>query len=297
MLTRRRWLALGAATLATLARGARSATSPGEVIDPRPTLAVTLNGRGPFRLIADSAAQGLALSRAVAETLKLPEAAQSVAIIGSTGSVPRGARQAERLDAGALHWSGTPAAILDRHALIEADGILGLAGLPALVAHYRFRERTALVQARSDTSPPTSLRLPISVRKGDVPAVEMQLRDAAGRTHRLQAVIDTGAERSVGNTALAKLAGPQPSAAAPSRNRTLTGASGETILATDTPIGTLKLDKFEWGATVIATADLPAFQDWGLNATPALLLGIDLLSRLEALSIDHDRREVLLSPP
>lgn len=292
---------MGATTaLAAAIRSVAAGAAFADIVDPRPTIAVTINGRGPFRLIADSAAEGIGLSRSVADTLQLPETAQAMTIIGSTGSVPRGARHIEHLDSEDLHWTDRPAAILDRHALPAADGILGLAGLPDLISHYRFHARTASVRARvpasgisATTTPP--MRLPITLRKGGVPVINMQLRDARGRTQRLQAVIDTGAERSVGTAALSKVAGKPSSSATPLRSRTLTGASGETILGTEILIGALRLGAIEWAPTVITCAALPVFRDWGLDAAPALLLGIDLLSHLEALSIDNDRREVLVT--
>jgi hypothetical protein len=45
--------------------------------------------------------------------------------------------------------------------------------------------------------------------------------------------------------------------------------------------------------TVVA-ADAPVFKLWGLESTPAMLVGMDILSQVETLVVDYRRREVEL---
>lgn len=297
MLSRRECMTAGAAALASLFCNRIADAEEASAVDPRPTLAVTINGRGPYRLIADSAAEGIALSRSVADELGLPPSSETVTVVGSTGSAVRPARRVQSIDTGDLHWRDRRATILDRHALALADGILGLAGLPGLVAHYRFGPRTASIQPsgeRDVVDGPTgrpALRLPITLRRGNVPCIDVECRDASGRIFKLVAVVDTGAESSVGNAALARLL-QQSATVAAAGNRPLTGSSGETIIGSDVALTGLRVGTIEWEPTRIRCADLPAFRDWGLDAAPALLMGVDLLARLGELRIDADRREL-----
>ena len=41
-------------------------------------------------------------------------------------------------------------------------------------------------------------------------------------------------------------------------------------------------------------ADAPVFKLWGLENTPAMLVGMDILSQVETLVVDYRRREVEL---
>ena len=285
--TRRRWLFAGSAACAAALRVRGAEEALAAVADPRPTLSVSIDGRGPYRLIADSAAEGLALSRGVADELRLPPAAQPTTIVGSTGSAARGARLASRVDSGDLHWHDVRATILDRHALATADGIIGLASLRGLIARYRLSTRSAEVKARDVAK--NGIRLPMTLRRGVVPSIDLQWRDHDGGRHEIVALIDTGAQMSVGNDALARLAGAAPSDGY-RRTRPLTGSSGETAIGFDAPIQGLRVGAVEWPRHVIAFAALSAFRDAALASVPALLLGVDLLSRFDEISIDSDGR-------
>jgi hypothetical protein len=286
----------GGATLAAAAVAGADLTVAG-LEDPRPTLPVLIDGRGPFHLVADSAAEGLALSRGVADALNLSVANRPTTLIGSTGTALQGARLATHVDSGDLHWSDIPAVILDRHALAIADGIIGLAGLKGLVARYQFASRTAEVRARdpnaasASKSGARSLHLPVTLHSGGIPSIALRCRDVPGKPKTVVALIDTGAEKSVGNANLAALAA-RTAPDQPRRNRTLTGSSGTTVVGFDARIEGLAVESIAWPPTSIAFADLPVFRDLGLEKAPALLLGVDLLGQFGELSVDSQRREV-----
>jgi hypothetical protein len=108
---------------------------------------------------------------------------------------------------------------------------------------------------------------------------------------RLNAIIDTGSEISIGNIAL------RDKLLKSSRNQKVwtvaaTGVTGKTV---DLQLGTireLKLGSVTLGNVPLAFADVPPFTVFGVNDEPALLLGTDLLETFRRVSLDFHSRKV-----
>ena len=106
----------------------------------------------------------------------------------------------------------------------------------------------------------------------------------------LEAVIDTGSEVTIGNSALRERLLPG--------NRKkfvtveVTGVTGVTIPMQMARIGELKLGTITLRNVPIAFADVPPFTVFGLDKEPALLLGTDLLEQFRRVSLDFRKRKV-----
>ncbi len=107
---------------------------------------------------------------------------------------------------------------------------------------------------------------------------------------RLDAIIDTGSEVTVGNLALRdKLL---------RKNRTtirtleLIGVTGEKMKVQLAIIDELQLGPILIRDVPIAFADLPPFKLFGLADQPALLLGTDILENFRRVSLDFKSRKV-----
>jgi len=113
-----------------------------------------------------------------------------------------------------------------------------------------------------------------------------------GRRIRAKAVIDTGAERTLGNLALQ---------AAMNKHRRKKRAPVSAIVHGATPditdgdiqemkeatIGDMTMTNLD-----VIFADFHVFKLWGLDKEPAMLIGMDMLGVLERLVIDYRRNEV-----
>jgi hypothetical protein len=115
------------------------------------------------------------------------------------------------------------------------------------------------------------------------------------------AFIDTGAEVSVGNVALMT--------ALKARNRqlvsrgtmTLTGVTGGEVTGDILPVKRIRLQDLAFTDGTLAIADVPDFSVWKLRQHPALLIGMDYLRQLSAVTIDYRSKEIRfdlsLAPP
>jgi hypothetical protein len=108
---------------------------------------------------------------------------------------------------------------------------------------------------------------------------------------RIQAIIDTGGQRTIGNLAMRDSL---------IRHRTLgrsvqifdvtaESQSGETF-----PSPPIELGAIEIRGALITYGDMHIFERWDLNKEPALLIGMDVLGLSEVLIIDYRRRELQL---
>jgi hypothetical protein len=110
---------------------------------------------------------------------------------------------------------------------------------------------------------------------------------------RGRAIIDTGAERTLGNPELqrrlAQLPGSDGEAGRPTQVYGATAAvtSGESRIAPAIRIGEASLDNLE-----ITFADLHVFRYWKLDQVPALMIGMDLLGVVARLVVDYRRAEI-----
>jgi hypothetical protein len=112
-----------------------------------------------------------------------------------------------------------------------------------------------------------------------------------GRRIRAKAVIDTGAERSLGNLTLQNLMNKNRKkrevVSAVVHGATPDIADGDVQEIREATIGDMTLTNLE-----VIFADFHVFKLWGLDQEPALLIGMDMLGVLERLVIDYRRNEV-----
>ena len=149
----------------------------------------------------------------------------------------------------------------------------------------------ASLRSLSRGAAPGFLVVPATLRFGGLLVVDARVGRVRGR-----AIIDTGAERTLGNRALQRelLASREPGAA---RDATLVlGATpdvqdGEARLAPLIRVGEAILESVE-----VTFGDLHVFRVWDLEREPAMLLGMDLLGVAERLVIDYRRAELHIQP-
>jgi hypothetical protein len=129
------------------------------------------------------------------------------------------------------------------------------------------------------------------VVKGQQVSGQLTLVDADIAGLKITAFIDSGAQSTIGNMALRNLAATNHPIGAwyPTPIVSATGQTIEAELA-DLPhlrIGGIKLPNWP-----VAFADLHTFHMWNLVDKPAILIGVDILSRFESVSLDFYRDEV-----
>ena len=250
----------------------------------RLTVQVNVNGRGPYRFLVDSGADTSVVGLRIAHDLQLPLG--TPAILNSTT-----ARQlVDRVRVAELTLGPTTVRNLQLPALSESDvGGDGLIGIDALVQQrllMDFEKRFIKVEDARSYWKSEPGEIVITARRYRGQLILTRVR-ASG--HALDAVVDTGSEVTIGNTAL--------------RNKLLrkghefwsvpaTGVTGVTIPMQMAVIDELQLGPVTLYDIPVAFADVPPFKLFGLANEPALLLGTDLLSTFRRVSLDFRSRKV-----
>jgi hypothetical protein len=180
---------------------------------------------------------------------------------------------------------------LELPALREGDlGGDGLIGIDALVQQrlmMDFDKRVikvedAMIPARFE---PGDIIITARRRRGQLILTQVKTGGI-----RLDAVIDTGSEITIGNSALRdKLLRKNPNQfwTVPA-----TGVTGVTVNLQMARVAELQLGPVTLTDVPIAFADVPPFKLFGLADEPALLLGTDLMGTFRRVSLDFRSRKV-----
>jgi predicted aspartyl protease len=247
---------------------------------------VVINGRGPYRLVLDTGATRSAVIQQVVNSLGIPVTQlASVRVTGVTGSAIVPTVPIDRMEVGELTMDAADLPVV-ADVFGGAQGVLGTEGLGdkrILIdfGHDRvsiMRSKGQLNKAGFETLPLRRLRdhlLSLDVRVGGI---------------RAKAIIDTGAQVSIGNNALrASLArrGLKDVTKEEIEGVTLDIAHGDMMRAPPVEVGGLKFT-----GVYITYGDMYIFDRWQLMNEPVLVLGMDVLGTVDVLVIDYRLREL-----
>lgn len=252
------------------------------------TVRVTVNDQGPYRFMVDSGADRSVMGAGVARQLGLPSIGQ-VTLHGTAGSSVVDTVKVGRLAFGRSDIRDIVVPALPEKYL-GAQGLLGIDALSGQRLMFDFDAKTITVQ---DTRRPPSRAGPNEIvitarrRKGQLIITEARI----GR-QEVHAVIDSGAEVTIGNAAL-RAALFRPGRRAPTVGQaTLISVTGQTIEAELVKIRDLTIGNLTLRNVTIAFVDAPPFANFGLKTTPALLLGTDVLEVFRRVSLDFKNRKI-----
>lgn len=252
---------------------------------------VEINGRGPFRFILDTGANSSALAPDVAEKLGLPATESTVlGVHGVTGMANLPAVRVEKIQAGEIEFEQLAVPVLRSAVFAEADGILGVDGLQDARIEVDFiRDRVTISRSTGRRDRDGALLVRAELRHGGLLLVD-------GKVGRIpvKALIDTGAERSLGNMALYDAIASRSRRPSEVVSTTVAGATPGLVTGTSLRTPTVRIGEARLQNMVVTFGDLHVFKVWGLTEEPALLIGMDLLGTLQRFVVDYPRREFLL---
>ena len=248
---------------------------------------VLINGQGPFRMVLDTGASDSAITAPVAEALGLaPEPSHVVLVQGVAGSAIVPTVRVDTLTVGDLDIASIALPIV-ADALGGAQGVLGTAGFADKRIDIDFRhDRITIARSHGQHAPLGFVILPLE-RSG--PGLLM-VAGAVARV-KVHAVIDTGAERSIGNEALRRALVSRHAQGTPDQIFDVTThvQGGEMFESPPITLGGIEIS----GAR-ITYGEVRIFEHWHLTREPALLIGMDALGLLDELIIDYRLRELQL---
>ena len=249
---------------------------------------VLVNGRGPFAFIIDIGASRSALAPRLATELGLaPDPTRLLSLRGVTGAERVASIQVDQLDAGDIQLRKQRLPVVSRDVFADADGILGVDGFARMCLAADFaHNRISITRNGCPMSRPPWLKVPGRLRADRLFVVNARI----GRTPG-QAVVDTGAESTMGNPALLRALELELRAADPDNAAVIVGATSQSATGSSITAPTMYLGEIGIGKMRVTFGDFEVFRLWKLEATPALVLGMDVLGTVDQLMIDYRRAE------
>lgn len=252
----------------------------------RMTVAVTINGRGPYRFLIDTGAQATVVTARVTDALGLvPSGRATLVAMASRSTVDTIALDGLEF-AGRRFDNLTTPLLRDRN--IAADGIIGLDTLQDLRVVIDFRADSISV-ADVQASDRAGYEIVVRARRK---LGQMIITDARVGGVRTAVIIDTGSWHSLGNRALQRRLRAKQSHAI-----TFTDVAGASLASDVALVGEVRIGRMGLANVPVGFADSPAFAALGLEDTPTLILGIGNLRPFERVAIDFASRRVLFDVP
>lgn len=246
---------------------------------------VLINGRGPFRLVLDTGATRSAVLPRVADSLGIPLAGSStIRVHGVTGSAMVASIAVDRLEVGDLLIGATRLPIV-ADVFGGADGVLGTEALGDKRIHIDFGgDRIEISRSRREHLGAGFSKIPLKLSRGRLLSLEVRIGSV-----RTKAIIDTGAQRTLGNQALREALSRRPR---DWRQEDIVGVTLDVASGDSVPIPPVTLGTVTIRGLHATFTDTFIFEHWQLTREPALLLGMDVLGLMDTLVIDYRMREM-----
>jgi len=261
----------------------------------RMAVPVMIGAQGPFAFLVDTGAERTVISRELASRLELVEGGRlRLATISGPVTTPS-------YRVAALAMTNLTLASFEAPALYGSHiGAAGLLGVDML------QGRRVLIDFRKDI-----MQIGESRRKArpiirDDDAIVVTARNLAGRLilsdariggKRVDVIVDTGAQTSIGNMAMMRLVRERRLNRFDFVPNELTGVNGNTIMAQKTVLRSVNIEGIDVNDLTISFADSHAFRALGLADRPAMLLGMDGLQLFDRIEIDYANKRIIFDIP
>lgn len=254
----------------------------------RLTVPVKIGARGPFQFLIDTGAENTVLSSGVVSTLALPVSGR-VKLTGVAGSEMVDTVEVDQIDLGKRSYYGILAPVLESGD-IGADGIIGLDSLQGQRVQIDFRKGVMAVADARTLGGNRGYEIVVTARRR---SGQLIMTQAQVDGIRVDVVIDTGSDTSIGNRALQR---------ALTRRGTngqaeLQSVTGQSIVADLGYARALRIGEVTFANVRIAYADSPHFEKLQLLERPALFLGMRDLRQLDRVAIDFSTRKIYFDLP
>jgi len=251
---------------------------------------VLINGKGPFRLVLDTGANSSAIIPPVLEALGVGvEGARTVQLTGVTGTAVVPVIFAQQLEVGDLLMQNIRLPVVP-DVFGGAQGVLGSDGLGDKRIYIDFRnDLIRISRSHGEPLPVNFTRVPVTLNS--LRLLTFDLRVGNVRTH---AILDTGAQQSMGN---GKLREALLRRAREARDEDIVGVTLDVAQGQSMAIPPIGLGDIQVRNMRVNFGNEFIFERWKLTREPALILGMDVIGTLETLIIDYKQRELHLRAP
>jgi predicted aspartyl protease len=264
----------------------------------RMTLPVHINGSGPYGFVVDTGAERTVISNELAGRLNLATAGRA-RVVGIAEIVTADLFHARNITLRTLSLGDSIVPAFSQSNI----GGPGLIGIDSLENHRLLLDFTT---NRMDILPAQAGRRHRRESDLDGDQIVVTARRMAGRmilsnarlgNTRVDVILDTGAQTSVGNLALQRAVRREGARTGRGASGELTSITGATLAVRVGQIDRISVGGFDFTDLPVAFGDSPAFTYLGLDRRPALLLGMDALRLFDRVSIDFANRRVIFDLP
>ncbi|HEX4267158.1 MAG TPA: retroviral-like aspartic protease family protein [Steroidobacteraceae bacterium] len=251
---------------------------------------VFIDGKGPFRFLVDTGADGSMISQSLVSRLGLTSNDTSdERVQGTTGIEQLPCVTIADLRIGSIVKHNVPMPVSPSPVMTGLGGILGMAGFGPVRVVVNFRSNRVEIDRSSDRLVQGYLGIQARRTSGGLLMIPVIVGDVP-----VEAVIDTGAEVTLGNTAL-RQALLRQAAKHPEDARiygvTRQVSDGGLAITPWITVGPVVVQGLG-----IVYSDIPIFRIWHLDSQPALIIGMNVLGSVDALVLDYPRARIYLRP-
>ena len=257
----------------------------------RMTVPVSIEGKGPFSFVIDTGAERTVISRKIADHLAL-EGEEPARLMSIAGTSMVDMVFVPTLTLGRKSYGGLISPVLSAQH-IGADGILGLDGLQDQRILFDFLASQIIIEdAENARDLPRSREIVVTAKRR---SGQLIFTDATISGVDVNVIIDTGAQVSIGNLALQKRL--RKRARELGDENLLIAVTGETLGVEFGKVREFRIGRARFASLLVAFADAPPFERFGLSDKPTLLLGMDVLRKFDQVAIDFPKRKIHFLAP
>jgi hypothetical protein len=248
---------------------------------------VKIDGKGPFRLVLDTGASHSVVIQRTADALADPKTDEMIIVTGVTGTATVPAFRVASMEVGELLLGPTFLPIVP-DVFGGAEGVLGREGLRDMIIYADFgHDQLTITHSRNQHAGYGFTVIPLKLVHDGLLMVDALV----GRV-RTRAIIDTGAQRTLGNEALRTALQRHPYV--PSRREDIEGVTLDVQSGENQPTPTIVMGKVALQGVRVTFGDMYLFNHWDMTREPTLLIGMDVLGSFDAMVIDYRTHQLEL---
>ncbi|HTD13216.1 MAG TPA: aspartyl protease family protein [Steroidobacteraceae bacterium] len=248
---------------------------------------VMIDGKGPFRLVLDTGANHSAVIQRTADALAQPHVDEMTLVTGVTGSATVPTVRVGSMEVGELLLGPTFLPVV-ADVFGGAQGVLGREGLAGMRIYADFgHDRLTITRSRNQHAGYDFTVIPLRVVHDG-----LLMADVLVGHVRTRAIIDTGAQGTVGNEALRAALLRHPGYGV--KREDIIGVTLDVQTGDNVATPPIFLGKMTLAGVRVTFGDMYLFQHWDMTHEPTLLVGMDILGSFDALVIDYRTHQLEL---